>query len=109
VDGVTTLGLLWRIILPVFLPSLVTTGLLAFIVAWNEFMLVLVLVLALAFTSTSQHQTIPVGIANFTNLFYVPWGDIAAASAVVTLLLIVLVLIFQPHIIEGLTQGGIKE
>jgi multiple sugar transport system permease protein len=102
-DGVTTLGLLWRIILPVSLPSLVTTGLLAFIAAWNEFMF------ALAFTSTAQHQTVPVGIANFTNLFYVPWGDIAAASAVVTVPLIVLVLIFQRHIIEGLTQGGIKE
>jgi multiple sugar transport system permease protein len=102
-DGVTTLGLLWRIILPVSLPSLVTTGLLAFIAAWNEFMF------ALAFTSTIQHQTVPVGIANFTNLFYVPWGDIAAASAVVTVPLIVLVLIFQRHIIEGLTQGGLKE
>jgi multiple sugar transport system permease protein len=103
VDGVSTLGLLWRIILPMSLPSLVTTGLLAFIAAWNEFLF------ALAFTSNIDHQTIPVGIANFTNLYYVPWGDIAAASAVVTAPLIVLVLLFQRHIIEGLTQGGVKE
>jgi ABC-type glycerol-3-phosphate transport system permease component len=102
-DGVTTLGLLFRIILPMSLPSLVTTGLLAFIAAWNEFMF------ALAFTSTPDHQTIPVGIANFTNLYYVPWGDIAAASVVVTVPLIALVLVFQRHIIEGLTQGGVKE
>lgn len=103
VDGVSTLGLLWRIILPISLPSLVTTGLLAFIAAWNEFLF------ALAFTSNFQHQTVPVGIANFTDLYYVPWGDISAASAVVTVPLIVLVLIFQRHIIQGLTMGGLKE
>ncbi|TIT46662.1 MAG: carbohydrate ABC transporter permease, partial [Mesorhizobium sp.] len=102
-DGVSIPGLLWHIILPMSLPSLVTTGLLAFITAWNEFLF------ALAFTSNIDRQTIPVGIANFTNLYYVPWGDIAAASAVVTVPLIVLVLFFQRHIIEGLTQGGIKE
>ncbi|PSJ56801.1 carbohydrate ABC transporter permease [Kumtagia ephedrae] len=102
-DGVGVLGLLWHIILPMSLPSLVTTGLLAFITAWNEFLF------ALAFTSNIDRQTIPVGIANFTNQYYVPWGDIAAASAVVTVPLIVLVLFFQRHIIEGLTQGGIKE
>jgi len=102
-DGVGPIGLLWSIILPMSLPSLVTTGLLAFITAWNEFLF------ALAFTSNIDHQTIPVGIANFTNLYYVPWGDVAAASAVVTVPLIVLVLFFQRHIIEGLTQGGIKE
>ncbi|CCV11197.1 carbohydrate ABC transporter permease [Mesorhizobium sp. STM 4661] len=102
-DGVSIPGLLWHIILPMSLPSLVTTGLLAFITAWNEFLF------ALAFTSNIDRQTIPVGIANFTNLYYVPWGDIAAASAVVTVPLIVLVLFFQRHIIEGLTQGGVKE
>jgi multiple sugar transport system permease protein len=102
-DGLGVIGLYWLIIMPLSLPSLVTTGLLAFITAWNEFLF------ALAFTSNIEHQTIPVGIANFTNLYYVPWGDIAAASAVVTIPLILLVLVFQRHIIEGLTQGGIKE
>ena len=101
-DGIGTIGLLVRIILPLSAPALVTVGLLAFIAAWNEFMF------ALAFTSNIDHQTIPVGIANFTNLYYVPWGDIAAASVVVTLPLIVLVLFFQRHIVEGLTQGAVK-
>ncbi|SDH72503.1 carbohydrate ABC transporter permease [Alloyangia pacifica] len=102
-DGLHAIGIYWFIILPMSLPSLVTTGLLAFITAWNEFLF------ALAFTSNIDHQTIPVGIANFTNLYFVPWGDIAAASAIVTAPLILLVLVFQRHIIEGLTQGGIKE
>jgi ABC-type glycerol-3-phosphate transport system permease component len=103
IDGVGPIGLLVRIILPMSLPSLVTTGLLAFIAAWNEFMF------ALAFTSSIEHQTIPVGIANFTSLYFVPWGDISAASVVVTVPLIALVLVFQRHIIEGLTQGAVKE
>jgi ABC-type glycerol-3-phosphate transport system permease component len=102
-DGIGPIGLLLRIVVPLSAPALVTTGLLAFIAAWNEFMF------ALAFTSNAEHQTIPVGIANFTNLYYVPWGDVAAASVVVTIPLIVLVLFFQRHIIEGLTQGAVKE
>ncbi|MFT3974091.1 MAG: carbohydrate ABC transporter permease [Amaricoccus sp.] len=102
-DGCTPFGVLWRIILPISVPSLVTTGLLAFIAAWNEFMF------ALAFTSTIDHQTVPVGIANFTNLYYIPWGDIAAASIVVTIPLVIMVLVFQRRIIDGLTQGAVKE
>ena len=68
----------------------------------NEFLF------ALAFTSNIDHQTIPLGIANFINLHHVPWGEITAASAVVTMLLIIPVSFFR-HIIEGLTQGGSKE
>ncbi len=103
IDGAGPLRILLLIIIPLSIPCLVTTGLLAFIAAWNEFMF------ALALTSTIAHQTVPVGIANFTNLYYVPWGDIAAASVVVTLPLVLLVLFFQRRIIEGLTQGAVKE
>ncbi|MGH7122213.1 MAG: carbohydrate ABC transporter permease [Acetobacteraceae bacterium] len=102
-DGAGPFRILLLIIVPLSLPALVTTGLLAFIAAWNEFMF------ALALTSTIAHQTVPVGIANFTNLYYVPWGDVAAASVVVTLPLVLLVLIFQRRIIEGLTLGAVKE
>lgn len=103
IDGAGPLRLLVSVILPMSLPGFVTTGLLAFIMAWNEFMF------ALAFTSGIERQTIPVGIANFTNLYYVPWGDLAAASVVVTLPLVLLVLAFQRWIIQGLTQGAVKE
>ncbi|RFB76506.1 carbohydrate ABC transporter permease [Methylovirgula sp. 4M-Z18] len=103
IDGAEPLRLLVSVIVPMSLPGFVTTGLLAFIMAWNEFMF------ALAFTSGVERQTIPVGIANFTNLYYVPWGDIAAASVVVTLPLVTMVLIFQRYIVEGLTQGAVKE
>jgi trehalose/maltose transport system permease protein len=103
IDGANPLTIFFRITIPMSLPGVVTTGLLCFIAAWNEFMF------ALAFTSDINHQTVPVGIANFTDLHYVPWGDIAAASVVVTLPLIVLVLIFERHIIAGLTGGAVKE
>lgn len=103
IDGAGPLRLLFAIIVPMSLPSFVTTGLLAFIAAWNEFMF------ALAFTSTIDHQTVPVGIAGFTDVYFIPWGDIAAASVVVTVPLIALVLFFQRHIVSGLTQGAVKE
>ena len=103
IDGARPLAIYFRIILPMSLPAVVTTGMLCFIAAWNEFMF------ALAFTSDINHQTVPVGIANFTGLHYVPWGDIAAASVVVTLPLVIMVLVFQQHIISGLTGGAVKE
>jgi ABC-type glycerol-3-phosphate transport system permease component len=103
IDGAKPLTIFFRIIAPMSLPGIVTTGLLCFIASWNEFMF------ALAFTSDIDRQTVPVGIANFTDLHYVPWGDIAAASVVVTLPLVAMVLGFQQHIISGLTGGAVKE
>jgi multiple sugar transport system permease protein len=103
IDGARPLTIFFLVTLPMSLPGIVTTGLLCFIAAWNEFMF------ALAFTSDINHQTVPVGIANFTDVHYVPWGDIAAASVVVTLPLVMLVVIFERHIIAGLTGGALKE
>ena len=103
VDGAGPLRTLLSITLPMSLPGVVTTGLICFIAAWNEFMF------ALAFTSDIGVQTVPVGIANFQILYYVPWGDLAAASVVVTVPLVAIVLVFQRHIIAGLTQGAVKE
>lgn len=103
IDGASVLRTLRSVIVPMAVPGMVTAFLLGFITNWNEFML------ALAFTTTPDHQTIPVGIANFTTLYFVPWGDMAAASVVVTLPLVVLVMIFQRRIIAGLTAGAVKE
>jgi ABC-type glycerol-3-phosphate transport system permease component len=78
IDGAGPLRTLWNIIVPLSLPGVVPAGLLGFIASWNE------LLLALSFTTSPAHQTIPVGIANFTALYSIPWGDMAAASVVVT-------------------------
>jgi ABC-type glycerol-3-phosphate transport system permease component len=102
IDGAGLLRTIWSVITPLALPGVVTAGLLAFMLNWQELML------ALAFTATPDRQTIPVGIANFTGLYFVPWGDMAAASVAVTLPLVILVLAFQRRIIAGVTAGGVK-
>ena len=102
VDGCSPFQIFYKIMLPLSLPGIFTTAILVFIFSWNEFLF------ALTFTSTKASRTIPVAIALFPGLHEVPWGDIAAASLVVTIPLIVLVFVFQKRIIEGLTAGAIK-
>lgn len=104
VDGATPFRAFWQILLPLALPGLVTTGLLAFIAAWNEFLF------ALTFTNSPDARTAPPVIASFSGntQFEEPWGAIMAASVVVTLPLVVLVLVFQRLIIGGLTSGAVK-
>ncbi len=102
VDGATPFQALRLVILPLAAPGLVTAGLLVFIAAWNEFLF------ALNFTLDNSTRTVPVAIALFSRQFEVPWGELNAASVVVTLPLVLLVLIFQRRIIAGLTAGAVK-
>ncbi|WP_243089126.1 carbohydrate ABC transporter permease [Thermus neutrinimicus] len=104
VDGATPLQTLVRIMLPLTGPGLVTTGLLAFIAAWNEYLF------ALTFTVGDKVKTVPPAIASFGGAtpFEIPWGSIMAASVVVTVPLVVLVLVFQQRIVAGLTAGAVK-
>ncbi len=104
VDGATPWQIITKVFLPLLWPALVTTGLLAFIGAWNEFLF------ALTFTSSTDQRTVPVAIAMLSGASQqeIPWGPIMAASVVVTVPLIVLVLIFQRKIVAGLTAGGVK-
>ncbi len=102
VDGCTPFQSFYKIILPLAAPGLFATAILVFIFSWNEFLF------ALTFTSTVASRTIPVGIALFPGLHEVPWGDIAAASVVVTVPLIALVFVFQKRIVEGLTAGAVR-
>lgn len=102
VDGCSTFQAFYRVMLPLASPGLVTTAILVFIFSWNEFLF------ALTFTVTSASRTIPVAIALFPGLHEIPWGDIAAASMVVILPVVFLVLIFQRRIVEGLTAGAVK-
>jgi trehalose/maltose transport system permease protein len=104
VDGATPWVIITKVFMPLMWPALVTTGLLAFIAAWNEFLF------ALTFTSSNSTRTVPVAIALLSGAsqFEIPWGTIMAASVIVTVPLVVLVLIFQRKIISGLTAGGVK-
>lgn len=104
VDGASPMQTLLQVMLPLTGPGLVTTGLLAFIAAWNEYLF------ALTFTIGNQAKTVPVAIASFGGAtpFEVPWGSIMAASVIVTVPLVILVLIFQQRIVAGLTAGAVK-
>jgi multiple sugar transport system permease protein len=102
VDGCTPLRAFYRVLLPLAAPGLAAAALLVFIFSWNEFLF------ALSFTATERARTVPVAIALFPGIHEVPWGDIAAASVVVTLPLIVLAMLFHRRIVEGLTAGSVK-
>jgi trehalose/maltose transport system permease protein len=106
VDGATPLQVFWKVLLPLIAPGLVTTGLLAFIAAWNEFLF------AVSFIQSPGHYTVPVAIFSFTgtsgNAFQFPWGTVMAATVIVTLPLIVATLVLQRRILAGLTAGAVK-
>jgi trehalose/maltose transport system permease protein len=105
VDGARPFQAFYMILLPLTAPALVTTGLLAFINAWNEYLF------ALTFTTIEPDaRTVPVAIALFSGeiSFQEPFGEIMAAAILVTIPLIILVLIFQRKIIAGLTAGAVK-
>jgi trehalose/maltose transport system permease protein len=105
VDGANAFQTFYMILLPLTAPALVTTGLLAFISAWNEYLF------ALTFTSVEPSaRTVPVVIALFTGEVarQQPFGEIMAAGILVSIPLVILVLIFQRRIISGLTAGAVK-
>ena len=101
-DGCTHFQTFTRIMLPLIRPATFSVGLLVFINCWNEYLY------ALTFMTKESMRTVPVGIALFPSNYQLPWGDMAAASIVVTVPLIILVLIFQNNIVAGLTTGGVK-
>lgn len=104
VDGATRFQAFRKIVVPLAAPGLVTAGLLAFIFAWNEFLL------SITLTSSASRRPVSAAIAFFTGSqqFQIPLGTIAAATVTITVPLIVLVIIFQKRIVAGLTAGAVK-
>jgi trehalose/maltose transport system permease protein len=104
IDGATPWITLTRVFVPLMGPAMAATGLLAFIVAWNEFLF------ALTFTLTNEMRTVPVAIAMITGAsqYELPWGKITAASVIVTAPLVAVILIFQRRIVSGLMAGAVK-
>jgi multiple sugar transport system permease protein len=104
VDGATHFEAFRKVVVPLAAPGLATTAILTFIAAWNEFLL------ATTLTSSITARTVPVAISQFTgsSQFEVPLGTQSAASVVISIPLIVLVLLFQKRIVAGLTAGAVK-
>ena len=104
VDGATNFQAFTKVVIPLAAPGLATAGILTFIFAWNEFLL------AVTLTSSPRARTVPAAIAFFTGSteFEKPLGTISAASVVISIPLILLVLFFQKRIVAGLTAGAVK-
>ncbi|MFC0189796.1 carbohydrate ABC transporter permease [Fictibacillus aquaticus] len=103
IDGASLMQTFWRVILPLAIPGIFTTAILVFIAAWNEFLF------ALTINTDDAYKTVPVGIAMFEGQFTIPWGEITAATVIVTVPLVIMVLLFQRRIVSGLTSGAVKE
>ena len=104
VDGATYFQAFRKVILPLAAPGLATAGLLTAFFVWNEFLL------AQTLTSSPKAYTVPVSIANFTGSqkFEIPLGTISAASVVIVVPLVFLVIVFQKRIVAGMTAGAVK-
>ena len=102
VDGASRWQSFTKVILPLTVPGLATTGILTFIYCWNEFLF------ALSFTLGPERQTVPVAIALFRGQYQVPWGEILAAAVIATAPVALVVLAFQRRIVQGLTAGAVK-
>jgi multiple sugar transport system permease protein len=102
-DGCTRLQTLLYIFLPIARPGLISTGILAFLMSWDEFFL------SLIFTSSTNAKTITVAIAEFNGKFTIDYGMISTAGILASLLPVLITLIFQRYIVMGMTAGGVKE
>ena len=102
IDGCSRFQAVIRIIFPLAAPGIFTTSIIAFITAWNEFMFALILV------TKDSMRTVPVAISMFPGQYTVPWGDMAAASVIATVPIVLVVLIAQKWIVSGLTSGAVK-
>ena len=101
-DGATRLGALIRVVLPISLPGLVATGLLCFLMSWEEFLL------ALIFTSSPSAKTIPVAIAEFTGRHSIDFGMMATGGVIAAIPPVLIAIVFQRYLVSGLTAGAVK-
>ena len=103
IDGCSPWQAWYRVVLPLATPGLASTGILVFIFAYNEFLY------ALTFTSSPEKRTVPVAISLFASNRVEPWGEIAAASVMAAMPLVLVAIAFQRRIVTAITQGAVKD
>ena len=103
VDGATRLQTLIYIFLPIARPGAIATGILAFLMSWDEFFY------ALIFTSSLTSKTMPIAIEEFNGKFTIDYGMISVAGILGSLIPVLITVIFQKYIVIGMTAGGVKE
>jgi raffinose/stachyose/melibiose transport system permease protein len=105
IDGATSFGVLWRVLIPQALPAVMTMSVLVFTYTWNEFLLALVLV-----SGSESHQTAPLGLSFFAGAARASDPTkVAAAAVLVAAPILVVYLFLQRHFVRGMLSGAIKE
>jgi multiple sugar transport system permease protein len=102
IDGCTRLGALWHVVIPLTAPGVFTAAILAFVNAWDEFLL------ALTLSPKIASRTLPVGITLYQGEFSFPWPIISAALVIAIVPICILIAVFQERVVGGLTSGGMK-
>jgi multiple sugar transport system permease protein len=102
IDGCSRLGILWRVVMPISIPGLISTAMFVFLLAWDEFFY------ALIFTSTLAAKTLPVAISEFVGRYVVNINGMMAGGIIAALPPVILGLIFQRYIVSGMTAGAVK-
>lgn len=103
IDGCSQWQSLWKVIFPMAAPGVFTTAIMTFIAAWNEYLLTLTL------NSDKAYHTVPVAINALRTQFTILWGETTAATVVVIIPTLLIVLLFQKQIVSGITSGAVKE
>lgn len=102
IDGATKLGILWKIIIPIAKPRLVSVAIYTFLSTWEEF------IFALNLTNSSSIRTLPIAINMFKGEFIIDWGAIMSSGAVISLPVILLFVLCNKAFVKGLSEGGVK-
>ena len=102
VDGASPFTVFYRIVLPLCVPGVLSTGIMAFILSWNEYLLSSVLV------SSDTMKTLTVGLANYVSTTEINWGVIMALGTATTIPIIILFSAIQQYFVEGMTAGAVK-
>lgn len=102
VDGTSSFGALWRILIPISIPGMVSVGMYTFMIAWNEYLF------ALTLTRTDDMRTVPIGIQLLMGQHSYDWNQMMAMSVLGSLPVILLFIFFQRYFIGGMTSGSVK-
>jgi multiple sugar transport system permease protein len=102
IDGGSNSVILWRILVPISLPGIVSVGVYTFMLAWNEFLF------ALTLTRTNEMRTVPVGIQLLMGQHSFEWNQMMAMSVLGSLPVLILFLLFQRYFISGMSAGSVK-
>ncbi len=103
IDGCPRFTIFWKIVFPLCAPGVIAVAIFSFMVSWNEFLFALVL------TQGEKIRTLPIGIQNFITQYQYEWGSLLASGSIATFPILILFLLLQKYLVQGLTAGALKE